>query len=82
MSSSIPGYKLLDSGDGRKLEQFGDLIIDRPSSLSAWSRRAPDGTWSNASAAYHPPETWENKKQTSRTWRAQIAGVLMELEIA
>ena len=30
-------YCLLDSGSGRKLEMFGDIILDRPCSQAIWS---------------------------------------------
>jgi 23S rRNA (cytosine1962-C5)-methyltransferase len=80
MTSDIPGYKLLDSGDGRKLEQFGDLMLDRPSSLSAWKQRAPESNWRKASAIYSPPDSWESSKGVPVTWQATIAGVKIELE--
>jgi 23S rRNA (cytosine1962-C5)-methyltransferase len=81
MPSSIPGYKLLDSGEGRKLEQFGDIVIDRPSSLSAWSRRQPESVWAKAAASYMPPDRWEHAGRPFTTWTASIAGVQMTLEL-
>lgn len=38
-------YKLLDSGQGRKLEQFGDFIFDRPDSQALWSPQTPIDQW-------------------------------------
>jgi 23S rRNA (cytosine1962-C5)-methyltransferase len=81
MTSSIAGYKLLDSGDGRKLEQFGESIIDRPSSLSAWRRRQPAHTWDTASAIYSPPDSWHPNKTQTASWTASIAGVSLQLEL-
>jgi 23S rRNA (cytosine1962-C5)-methyltransferase len=81
MTSSISGYKLLDSGDGRKLEQFGDVIIDRPSSLSAWQRRQPLNVWEAAAATYAPPDSWQHLSTRTNLWTASIAGVSMELEL-
>ncbi len=81
MPSSITGYKLLDSGEGRKLEQFGDVIIDRPSSLSSWKRRQPAELWQRADAVYTPPDRWEYHGSIRSTWSAAIAGVLMRLEL-
>jgi 23S rRNA (cytosine1962-C5)-methyltransferase len=80
MISSISGYKLLDSGHGRKLEQFGDIIIDRPSSLCSWSRRLPSATWEQAGASYASPQEWRTLTPLAPTWSATIAGVTMELE--
>lgn len=81
MPSSISGYKLLDSGEGRKLEQFGDIIIDRPSSLSAWRRRQSASLWDKAAASYTPPDRWEHAGKPFTTWTASIAGVQMNLEL-
>jgi 23S rRNA (cytosine1962-C5)-methyltransferase len=81
-SPQISGYSLLDSGDGRKLERFGDRIIDRPSSLSAWRRRQPDSTWERADARYHHPDKWEfPNSKPFKEWRAEIAGVSIGLEL-
>jgi 23S rRNA (cytosine1962-C5)-methyltransferase len=81
MTSTITGYTLLDSGDGRKLERFGDTVIDRPSSLSTWRRRQPATTWDDANAHYLPPDRWEHAGSPFATWKAAIAGVSLELEL-
>jgi len=80
MTSHIPGYSLLDSGDGRKLERFGDRVIDRPSSLSAWSRRN-EALWESADAVYVPPESWQHGGARFSIWKTEIAGVTLELEL-
>jgi 23S rRNA (cytosine1962-C5)-methyltransferase len=81
MTSIIPGYTLIDSGAGRKLERFGETILDRPSSLSTWHRRQPANAWDAAHARYLPPDRWEHSKHPFTTCRANIAGVTLELEL-
>lgn len=44
-------YRLLDFGMGRKLEQFGDLIVDRPC-LSAISAKKDGGLWDRVDLSY------------------------------
>lgn len=39
-----PGYELLDSGEGRKLERFGNHVFDRPDTQAIWPVAAP-GLW-------------------------------------
>ena len=34
-------YELLDSGDGRKLERFGDYTLARPCSQALWPPSLP-----------------------------------------
>ena len=71
----MPDLELLDAGDGRRLERFGRLVVDRPApgaedprrDLSMWPRaqlvfRA--GRWRRGSA--QPP------------WRVRVAGLVLE----
>ena len=64
-------YQLLDFGNGRKLEAFGEFILDRPSPSAEHAKKAHPKQWSNAiryqrtSAAAgkwsggKPPGTWQ-----------------------
>lgn len=81
MTTPFEGYTLLDSGEGRKLEQFGGAIIDRPSSLSTWRRRQKPSVWDNADASYMPPDRWRVEGKPFKTWEATIAGIRLELEL-
>ena len=47
-----PDYELLDFGDGRKLERFGELVLDRPCPTAAGLPKAKPQAWSNADARY------------------------------
>ncbi len=38
-------YALLDSGQGRKLERFGDQVLDRPDPQAFWSPARPLSEW-------------------------------------
>ncbi|MDZ4169471.1 MAG: class I SAM-dependent methyltransferase [Coriobacteriia bacterium] len=51
------GYELLDSGDGRKLERFGDVVLSRPCGQAVWERRCADA-WTAATAAFDKDEGW------------------------
>lgn len=81
MTIPFEGYTLLDSGEGRKLEQFGSTIIDRPSSLSTWRRRERTSVWEDADASYNPPDRWQISGKPFQTWEATVAGVRLELEL-
>jgi 23S rRNA (cytosine1962-C5)-methyltransferase len=50
------GYALLDCGAGRRLEAFGDLVVDRPAPGAQDPPRQPD-RWAGA-AIYHPASGW------------------------
>ncbi|SEQ63010.1 23S rRNA (cytosine1962-C5)-methyltransferase [Faunimonas pinastri] len=46
------GYRLLDSGHGRKLERFGPLVLNRPEEQAIWSPRLSDAEWARADAIF------------------------------
>lgn len=48
-------YQLLDSGNGEKLERFGDKVLRRPTTLAVWKRRLPAAVW-NADAFHFDPD--------------------------
>jgi 23S rRNA (cytosine1962-C5)-methyltransferase len=45
-------YELLDFGDGRKLERFGDLIVDRPTPVAACAKRSAPELWNHADLSF------------------------------
>lgn len=82
MTSSIPftlleptrwkDYALLDSGDGLKLERFGNYVFARPESQAMW-KRALDSEWRNAHAVFvstgeESGGHWDFKKKVDERW--------------
>lgn len=51
LTSTLGGYKLLDSGNGRRLEQFGTNVLSRPDPQALWSVATPE-IWDRADAVY------------------------------
>ena len=41
----MPDLELLDCGDGRRLERFGAVIVDRPAPAATAPRRLPESDW-------------------------------------
>ncbi len=63
-------YELLDSGDGKKLERYGEMILSRPSSVAVWERKTD--LWKKADAEYvikaGRPEGWKFRGRSFETW--------------
>jgi len=51
ITPGFEGYRLVDSGEGRKLERFGSLLVDRPEPQALGSRRRP-ALWDKADAVF------------------------------
>src|SRR3990167_1040066 len=51
-TASFEQYHLLDSGEGQKCEQFGEVIVVRPDPLALWPKADEHGPWKKAHAMY------------------------------
>lgn len=52
ISEAWEDYELIDSGNGRRLERFGEYVLDRPDPGVIWERGLPDDEWQKASAYF------------------------------
>lgn len=46
------GYELIDSGDGEKLERYGDIILTRPDPQALWRKNVDETVWKSAHAQF------------------------------
>jgi 23S rRNA (cytosine1962-C5)-methyltransferase len=74
-------YKLVDSGNGRKLEQFGPYLISRPCSQAVWIPQLSDKEWEKADATFSREQEnkWSWKKQLPDQWQIEIAGIQFQI---
>lgn len=68
--------RLVDSGSGRKLEQLGGILVDRPSPAARGvSRSSP--LWSDAAVAFQSHcesgGEWIIRKPLPTSWSASVA---------
>ena len=64
-------YELLDSGHGRKLERFGEYILDRPCAQAVWTPLRPKSFWEKADAFFLRREKesrWIFRRKLPREW--------------
>jgi 23S rRNA (cytosine1962-C5)-methyltransferase len=71
-SSRWNDYALIDSGDGSKLERFGEYVFVRPEAQAMW-KRTLDSEWKNAHAVFQPTGEesgghWDFKKKAGEKW--------------
>jgi 23S rRNA (cytosine1962-C5)-methyltransferase len=55
MAAGTSQYELLDFGDGRKLERFGSVVLDRPSPAAERTPKSQPAIWSRAHARFEGP---------------------------
>jgi 23S rRNA (cytosine1962-C5)-methyltransferase len=65
-------YELLDSGDGRKLERFGTVSVNRPEPQALWLTRKPVASW-QADAVFAPKDDDDERGAWSSPGKAPPA---------
>jgi 23S rRNA (cytosine1962-C5)-methyltransferase len=66
-------YELIDSGEGRRLERFGDYLLDRPDPEVMWSKNLPETEWNKASAKFDGK--WIQNVTMPDKWVINVDGV-------
>jgi 23S rRNA (cytosine1962-C5)-methyltransferase len=56
-SASSADYELLDFGEGRKLERFGPVVLNRPCLAAEGDKKSQPGLWDQATARFRGPRT-------------------------
>jgi 23S rRNA (cytosine1962-C5)-methyltransferase len=75
---SSKDYELLDSGEGEKLERYGDFIISRPDPQALWRKGLSNSEWQKSSADFSRDETkgkWIFKKELPEKWPIELYGL-------
>ncbi len=74
------GYELLDSGNGKKLERFGDVVLERPCAQAVWAPQ-DSSLWKSATARFDRigGHNWAGRKHLPKAWNVEIGGVMMKL---
>lgn len=69
ISNKWKDYECIKTGDGEKLERWGNIILNRPDPQIIWNKK---GTWNNYDGYYHRSTTgggyWEFKKKLPEYW--------------
>ena len=71
-----PDYELLDAGDGRRLERFGERVVDRPAP-GADAALAASRTWAGAHLRYDRHTGWSGEERGP--WTIEADGLRLEL---
>jgi 23S rRNA (cytosine1962-C5)-methyltransferase len=88
LTNGPSGYALLDSGNGRKLERFGSIVVDRPEVQAMWQPRLPRAEWAKAHAVFsasgedEEKGRWRVDKPVPEAWRVDVEGVQMLCRLA
>lgn len=68
-------YELLDSGDGEKLERFGQYVLRRPDPQALWQKNLEEKDWKGANAFFDrvgENGKWKKKDGVPSEWYIEI----------
>ncbi len=74
----MKNYQLLDSGDGQKLERFGEFTLLRPCAQAVWR---PTLLKPNADAVFNREEKWVFHKKFPKSWTVMHGGVEFKVDL-
>lgn len=72
-------YTLLDSGDGKKLEQFGSYTLARPAGQAVWRPALSKKEWESADAVFTREGDFRWLRKISGEWVVEVAGIKLRL---
>lgn len=72
-------YELIDSGDGRKLERFGSVVLDRPDPQIIW-KKTNKALWAHATARYDT--SWQGRSKVPKDWIVEISGLQFNAKLS
>lgn len=77
-------YELLDFGNGRKLERFGGIILDRPAPVAEGKTPARPDEWPRADAVFHRQSDnagrWQWRSPPRESWTLAHDGMTFLLK--
>ncbi len=71
-------YSLIDSGEGEKLEKFGDFLIIRPEAQALWAKNNIEN-WQKANAIFK--NEWSISKDMPNEIGIEIFGTKTKIQI-
>jgi 23S rRNA (cytosine1962-C5)-methyltransferase len=73
-----PGHELIDVGDGRRLDRFGERLVDRPAPAAAWAPRLAPEEWAAADLSFERGAGWTGS--AIAPWTMALDGLTLELQ--
>ncbi len=77
-------YELLDSGEGEKLERYGQVIISRPDPQALWPKSLSLKEWQKADAVFSRDEKagWKTKSKVPEKWQIDFSGLSFFIKLS
>jgi 23S rRNA (cytosine1962-C5)-methyltransferase len=71
-------YELLDSGEGEKMERFGNIVLARPDPQALWRKGLTPAEWEKSDGHFTREERrgeWELKSNVPQRWQIEFGNL-------
>lgn len=80
-------YQLIDSGDGLKLERYGNHVLIRPEPEAIWKPTLPGSRWQKANATFIPGKgeeigSWQLHQPTVERWQINFHNLQFWMQLS
>lgn len=84
---NFPDFELLDTGDGFRLERWGDVVLARPDPQIIWQKSLPETEWSKAWATFvsgsnEEKGKWNFKQPMPKLWTVSFNDIKFLLKLS
>jgi 23S rRNA (cytosine1962-C5)-methyltransferase len=77
-------YSLIDTGEGRKLEEVGGFLLDRQCSVAFWKKRQPKA-WKGVAATHQRTEEgggfWDSHSALESYWFTKLGRLVLKTKL-
>lgn len=84
LASKWKDYEILDMADGKKLERWGNYILDRPDPQIVWKEKTFPFKWKNVDAIYYRSKKggghWENETDIPTSWQIKYKDLTFNIK--
>ncbi len=84
-TENSPSYELIDSGEGEKLERFGQVRIRRPDPQAVWKKSADIREWNDVDASFEREAekgSWKTKPHTPAEWQVPFDTITLGVKLS
>jgi len=74
-------YQLIDCGDYRKLEKFGNFIVDRPALTANWGKSLDGSIWKQADFIFNKDSGWNKSLIAEKDFVFKWKNIVLKLQL-
>lgn len=77
-------YEIIDAASGKKLERWGDIVLNRPDPQVLWTQKSDEKAWNRSHGIYHRSKSgggeWEFKSDIRDSWTIKYNNLIFNVK--